>query len=99
MGLLSPRPTQTTFLCHSMLHLQTTWLSARHSLATHRGDNGAHQVIFGQTLAGTQNTAMWNPETDSIDIGDDDHYGTPLSRWDFVPLVKGHIPDFKIAAR
>merc|ERR1711865_231175 len=66
---------------------------------THRGDNGAHQVFFGQTLAGTQNTAMWNPETDSIVIGDDPHYGIPLSRWDFEPLVKGHIPDFKIAAR
>lgn len=66
---------------------------------THRNHNGAHQVIFGQTLAGTQNTAMWNPETDSIIIGDDDHYGRLLSSWDFVPLVKGHIPNFKIAAR
>jgi hypothetical protein len=74
-------------------------IGSPHLGGTHRGDNGAHQVFFGQTLAGTQNTAVWNPETDSIVIGDDPHYGAPLSRWGFEPLVKGHIPDFKIAAR
>jgi len=65
---------------------------------THKNHNGAHQVYFGQTLAGTQYTTLWNKETDSITVGDDDHYGKPLSRWDFDPMVKGHIPDFKIAA-
>jgi hypothetical protein len=65
---------------------------------THKGHNGSHQTFFGQNLAGTQYTTVWNPETDSLVIGNDDHYGAPLSRWNFVPMVKGHIPDFKIAA-
>lgn len=64
---------------------------------THTNHNGAHQVFFGQTFAGTQNTAFWNPETDNIKFGDADHYA-PISRWNFEPMVKGHIPDFKIAA-
>lgn len=65
---------------------------------THKNHNGAHQVYFGQTLAGTQYTTLWNKETDSITLGNDEHYAQPLSRWDFEPMVKGHIPDFKIAA-
>jgi len=65
---------------------------------THKGHNGAHQVYFGQTLAGTQYTTLWNAETDSIVLGDDEHYAKPLSRWNFEPMVKGHIPNFKIAA-
>jgi len=65
---------------------------------THKNHNGAHQVYFGQTLCGTQYTSLWNPETDKITLGSDEHYAMPLSRWDFNPLVKGHIPDFKIAA-
>lgn len=65
---------------------------------THKNHNGAHQVHFGQTLAGTQYTTLWNPQTDSIVLGDDEHYAKPLSRWNFEPMVKGHIPDFKIAA-
>jgi len=66
---------------------------------THTNHNGSHQVFFGQDFAGTQNTAFWNPETDSIKFGADDHYAAPISRWNFEPLVKGHIPDFKIAAK
>jgi len=65
---------------------------------THKGHNGAHQVYFGQTLAGTQNTTMWNPATDSITFGNDDHYAQGVSKWSFEPMVKGHIPNFKIAA-
>lgn len=64
---------------------------------THKNHNGAHQGFFGQALAGTQFTTLWNKETDSIVLGNDDHYGSPISRWDFEPIVKGHIPDFKIA--
>ncbi len=42
--------------------------------------------------------APWDSSTDSIKFGDDAHYGAPISRWDFVPALKVHIPDFKIAA-
>jgi hypothetical protein len=65
---------------------------------THRGHNGANQLRFAQHLCCTHHLAPWDAATDSIKIGDDAHYGAPLSRWDFQPILKAHIPDFKIAA-
>lgn len=60
--------------------------------------NGAKQTRFAQHLCCTQHLAPWDPTTDSIEFGDDFHYGGPISRWSFQPILKAHIPDFKIAA-
>merc|ERR1711959_662585 len=65
---------------------------------SHKGHNGAKQTRFAQHLCCTQHLAPWDPTTDSIKIGNDAHYGAPLSRWDFQPILKAHVPDFKIAA-
>jgi hypothetical protein len=65
---------------------------------SHKGHNGAKQTRFAQHLCCTQHLAPWDPATDSIEFGDDSHYGAPMSRWSFVPVLKAHIPDFKIAA-
>jgi len=65
---------------------------------THKGHNGANQTRFAQHLCCTQHLAPWDGETDSIQFGDSFHFGAPISRWDFVPVLKAHIPDFKIAA-
>lgn len=65
---------------------------------THRDHNGSHQVRFAQHLNCTQHMAPWDPATDSIKFGDDSHYGAPISKWDFVPILKAHVPDFKICA-
>jgi len=64
---------------------------------THKGHNGAIQSYYSTSVKCTQIVAGWNPNTDSLRIGDADHY-VPLSRWDFQPLVKVHSPDFKICA-
>jgi len=65
---------------------------------SHKGHNGAAQRRFAQHLCCTQHMAPWDPTTDTIKFGGDFHYGGPISRWDFVPALKAHIPDFKIAA-
>lgn len=65
---------------------------------THKGHNGSHPTMFGQAIYGNQATTLWNPKTDSLELGDDEHYAQPLKRWNFVPLVKGHMPDFKTVA-
>lgn len=65
---------------------------------SHKGHNGAKQTRFAQHLCCTQHLAPWDPTTDSIEFGDDFHYGGPISRWSFQPILKAHIPDFKIAA-
>lgn len=64
---------------------------------THKGHNGAHQSFYSCSVKCTQIVGAWNPETDSLKIGDNAHY-LPLSRWGFQPLVKVHSPDFKICA-
>lgn len=65
---------------------------------SHKGHNGAKQTRFAQHLCCTQHISPWDTATDSITFGDDLHYGAPISRWSFVPVLKAHIPDFKIAA-
>jgi hypothetical protein len=65
---------------------------------SHKGHNGAAQKRFEQHLCCTQHMAPWDPATDSIKFGNDFHYASPISRWDFVPILKVHVPDFKIAA-
>lgn len=65
---------------------------------THRGQNGSDQKRFAQHLCCTQHVGPWDDTTDSIQFGDDFHYAGPISRWDFVPIMKAHVPDFKIAA-
>jgi hypothetical protein len=65
---------------------------------SHKGHNGGSQTRFAQHLCCTQHLAPWDPTTDSIEFGDDLHYGSPISRWDFQPMLKAHIPNFKIAA-
>lgn len=65
---------------------------------SHKGHNGAKQTRFAQHLCCTQHLGPWDPTTDSIQFGDDFHYGAPISRWNFEPVLKAHIPDFKIAA-
>jgi len=65
---------------------------------THKGHNGANQLHFAQHLCCTQHMAPWDPATDSIKFGNDGHYGAPISGWDFQPILKAHVPDFKIAA-
>jgi len=64
---------------------------------THLGHNGAHQVQFGQAMCCTQKIGFWDANADSLTIGDADHYA-PFGRWNFEPLLKAHIPDFKTAA-
>jgi len=64
---------------------------------THRGHNGANQLRFAQHLCCTQHMAPWDA-TDSISFGDDAHYAAGLGSWGFTPVLKAHIPDFKIAA-
>jgi len=65
---------------------------------THKNHNGAHPALFGQAICANQATTLWDPKTDTFELGNDEHYAAPLSRWNFVPLVKGHMPDFKTAA-
>jgi len=65
---------------------------------SHKGHNGAKQQRFGQAFKCTQFVKPWNAETDTLTFGDDAHYGAPISRWDFTPVLKVHSPDFKIAA-
>jgi len=65
---------------------------------THKNHNGSHPTYFGQAIYGNQATTVWDPKTDTFELGNDDHYASPLKRWDFTPMVKGHIPDFKTAA-
>jgi hypothetical protein len=65
---------------------------------SHKGHNGAKQTNFAQHLHCTQHLAPWDPSTDSIKFGNDFHYAAPISRWNFQPVLKVHIPDFKIAA-
>ena len=64
---------------------------------THKGHNRAHQSCYATSLKCTQNINVWNPETDTLTFGDDEHYA-PISTWDFEPLLKVHSPDFKICA-
>jgi hypothetical protein len=73
-------------------------ISSPHLGGAHRNHNGANQMRFAQHLCCTQHIAPWDPATDSIKFGDDAHYGAPISRWNFQPILKAHIPDFKIAA-
>lgn len=65
---------------------------------SHKGHNGAKQTRFAQHLCCTQHLAPWDPTTDSVEFGDDFHYATPILRWSFQPVLKAHIPNFKIAA-
>lgn len=65
---------------------------------THKNHNGSHPTYFGQAIYANQATTLWDSKTDSFELGDDEHYAQPLKRWNFVPLVKGHMPDFKTAA-
>jgi len=65
---------------------------------SHKGHNGAKQTRFGQAFKCTQYVKPWDAATDKLSFGDDAHYGTPISRWDFTPVLKVHSPDFKIAA-
>merc|ERR1711998_414812 len=65
---------------------------------THRNHNGSNQMRFAQHLCCDQHMAPWDPTTDSITFGNDDHYAAPISRWNFQPVLKVHIPNFKIAA-
>jgi len=65
---------------------------------SHRGHNGAKQTRFAQHLCCTHHIAPWDPATDSIKFFDDAHYGAPMSRYNFTPVLKVHCPDFKIAA-
>lgn len=65
---------------------------------SHKGHNGAKVTRFEQHLCCSQHMAPWDAATDSIKFGNDFHYGAPISRWDFIPVLKVHIPDFKIAA-
>ena len=64
---------------------------------THRGHNGANQTLYATSLKCTQVVAAWNAETDSLTLGDNEHY-RPLARWGYEPAVKVHAPDFKICA-
>jgi len=64
---------------------------------THRGDNGAHQSLYATSVKCTQIIAPWDPSTDTLEIGENEHYA-PISRWDFVPVAKAYSPDFKICA-
>lgn len=65
---------------------------------THLGMNGAHQVLHGSAMKFTQHARPWDPATDTLELGEDDHYAAPIKRWDFQPVLKAHSPDFKIAA-
>jgi len=65
---------------------------------THKGHNGSHQVRYGVAMKCTQHVQPWDPNTDSLDFGDDLHYATPIKGWDFEPVLKVHSPDFKIIA-
>ena len=64
---------------------------------SHKGHNGASQTFYATSLKCTQHVGPWNPQTDSLVLGDNEHY-LPLSRWDFQPTIKIHSPDFKICA-
>lgn len=65
---------------------------------THKGHNGAFQSRYQTSVKATQIIAPWNSATDSLAFGTDDHYASPIKRWNFEPLLKVHSPDFKIAA-
>ncbi|CAE8681395.1 unnamed protein product [Polarella glacialis] len=65
---------------------------------THKGDNGAHQVRYGQAFKCTQHLKPWDSKMDSITFGGDSHYAAPIKRWDFEPVLKAHTTDMKIAA-
>eukprot|EP00933_Yihiella_yeosuensis_P080605 TRINITY_DN94058_c0_g1_i1.p1 TRINITY_DN94058_c0_g1~~TRINITY_DN94058_c0_g1_i1.p1 ORF type:complete len:320 (-),score=77.60 TRINITY_DN94058_c0_g1_i1:493-1452(-) len=65
---------------------------------THKGDNGAHQVRYGQAFKCTQHIKPWDSNTDSCTFGTDPHFAEPIKRWDFTPLLKAHTTDMKIAA-
>ena len=41
--------------------------------------------------------SAWNQASDTLEIGTNPHFA-PLARWDFLPLVKSHAPDFKVVA-
>lgn len=65
---------------------------------THKGHNGANQTRFGQAFKCTQHLKPWDPKTDTLEFGSDDHYATPIKRWGFEPVLKAHAPHFMIAA-
>lgn len=65
---------------------------------THKGHNGALQARYGVAFKCTQHVKPWDPETDSLEFGDDSHYATPIKAWNFEPVLKVHSPDFKIIA-
>jgi len=57
------------------------------------------QSRYGEAFKATLNIAPWDETTDSLEVhGEDMWYGSMLKRWNFVPALKAHSSDFKIAA-
>eukprot|EP00930_Biecheleria_cincta_P001361 TRINITY_DN1024_c0_g1_i1.p1 TRINITY_DN1024_c0_g1~~TRINITY_DN1024_c0_g1_i1.p1 ORF type:complete len:639 (+),score=132.40 TRINITY_DN1024_c0_g1_i1:50-1918(+) len=65
---------------------------------THEGHNGAHQSRYASAVKCTQHVKAWDPSTDSLEFGNDEHYAMPIKKWDFKPVLKVHSPDFKVLA-
>jgi len=65
---------------------------------THKGHNGAHQTRYASAVKCTQYLTAWDPKTDSLEFGDEEHYAMPIKKWGFKPVLKVHSPDFKILA-
>lgn len=57
------------------------------------------QTRYGVHYKCTQHVQRWNPETDSLEFGDDDHFASPIKSWNFEPILKIHSPDFKMILR
>eukprot|EP00756_Hemistasia_phaeocysticola_P015888 Hpha_TRINITY_DN15442_c2_g1::TRINITY_DN15442_c2_g1_i1::g.173026::m.173026 len=76
----------------------TTCIGGPRLGGTHKGMNGANQIRYGQAFKSTQYVAPWNPDVDKLSFGDDPHYAGMITQWDFVPVLKVHTPDFKVAA-
>lgn len=59
------------------------------------GRNGAHQTRCGTAVKCTQYCEAWDPETDSIENGDNPPFA-PINGWDFKPLLKLNSPAWQI---
>jgi len=60
--------------------------------------NGPFRGQHGQALCANQAVALWNPETDSLGMGEDEYFGKPFTRWNLEPMIKGHWTDVKLAS-
>ena len=62
----------------------------------HKGFHGAFQSNIESAVKCSMSISLWNTDTDSFELGDDEHFASQLKRWNFKPLIKAHAPDFKM---